>query len=128
MELLLYAVPIALALGAMAIGIIRVSSRTWLPLAIGFGTLAGSAFGCYAISMGKSGHYLAGLIGALFAMLLGLCAGAIGTGVILRWLYQQFQRGVAKQMVTIYSPPSRPWDIAIYVLLSLAGLILSAIE
>lgn len=128
MEFLLYAVPIALALGALASGILRMSARSYLMLLIGIGALAGSALICYEISTTKTGGYLAGIIGALFAMLLGLCAAAMTAGAVLRWLYEKFQQNVAKQMVTIYNPPSAPWDTGIFVLLSVAGLILSAIE
>ncbi len=121
MEVVWLVVALTVALTA-TIGVLRASACSWRPLALQLALLLGSAGLCYLIGEGKTGGYLAGIIGALLCILMLIAAGGLALGVVGRWLFGRLSPSDPRQ------PPAANWDM--WLLGGAAGLavVLSALE
>lgn len=65
-------------------GASRVAARTWAALALGLFMLLAVGGACLMIGQSKTGYHLAGLTGAVLALLLFIAAAAVLLGAALR--------------------------------------------
>ncbi|WP_104492739.1 hypothetical protein [Paracoccus denitrificans] len=104
-------------------GAARMGSRSFAVLAQGLVALLVSAGLCYLIGSGKTGGYLAGIIGAVLSLLMLIAAAAVAAGALLRWLYDRLRPPAPARV------PLRPaWDLMGVGALSALAVILSAME
>lgn len=122
--ILAYAV-IAVVVGAgVWTGATRMAARSFRPLAAMVGMLLTGAGVCWLIGAQQTGSYFAGLIGTLMAMLLGLAAGCVAFGAMLRGIHDATRRTVSDPM----APMARRWDILACGALALAAVVASLLE
>lgn len=128
MEILVYLVPVLLALGAASSGWMRIAARSYLPLMVSLFAVCLSAGGCWLIGATKSGSYLSGIVGTLLAMLMGVAAIGLVTGAVLRVLHERLHLRINTAPAAARVAPSRPWDTMALTALSVIALGLSAME
>ncbi|RJL11884.1 hypothetical protein [Paracoccus siganidrum] len=127
-DVAVFAVPAVLALLAAWSGWVRVAARSfgWL-----LGALAVFGLGaivCWVISEGKTVGYLAGIVGIIMMILMGVGAAGMVVGALLRWGYELFQRHVAGRPVTRHASFAKPWDVIAFAIVAGIAVMLSAIE
>ena len=128
MELLVYLVPLLLALGAASSGWMRIAARSYPPLMVSLLAVCLSAGGCWLIGSTKSGSYLSGIVGTLLAMLMGVAAIGLLAGAMLRILHERLHLRIKNAPAAGRVAPSRPWDTMALTALSGLAMALSAME
>lgn len=108
---------------AAAIGILRAGARSFRVLGGELALLLGAAWLCYLIGDGKTGGYLAGIIGALLSLLLLIAAGGLAAGALLRWVHDRL-----RPPPVLRAPFSQPWDIVGLGCFAALAVVLSALE
>lgn len=128
MDYLVYLIPVLLAIGAGASGWMRAAARSFGPLALSGFLIAASAVLCWLIAAQKTGSYLAGLLGTLLAVLMGVAfAGLIG-GAVLRGGHEILCRRIKGYPAPGRDAPARPWDVMALSALSVIAVGLSLME
>lgn len=129
-------VALVVALG-LWLGWRRAMARAWVALFPGLALLLVSAGGCYLIGQGKTGGFLAGIVGTLLSILLLILAGALASGAAAGWVNLRLR--AASRLPDRSQPPSttttqppdasvRSWDMWLLGLIALAALLLSLAE
>lgn len=80
---------VALVAGMAAwFGAARAAARSWAALGFGLIMLLAAAGICWIIAEGKTGGFLAGIVGAVFTLLSLIAAGAVVAGAALRLIHE----------------------------------------
>lgn len=127
-EIALFTVPTVLAFFAAWAGWARAASHGFGGLLGGLAVFGLGALVCWIISEGKTGGYLAGIVGIVMMMLMGVGAAGMVVGALLRWGYELFQRHVAGRPVTPHAPFGKPWDVIAFAIVAGIAVMLSAME
>ncbi|MDF3605603.1 hypothetical protein PE067_05250 [Paracoccus sp. DMF-8] len=120
-DVLIVAVPLIAALTGAIYGYRRCGARQWGWLAGGIAGVLLAAGICYVTGQGKTGGYLAGIVGTVMAMVALIMAAAILAGAMIRGTHELIAR---PPRLT----PSGPAGAAVLGLLSIAMILISAAE
>ena len=123
MEVALFAVPAVLALFAAWSGFVRVAGRSFGWLIIALAIFGCAALACWSIGEAKTSGLLAGIVGAMMMLLMGVGAAGMVAGALLRWGYERLRGPAAGNLA-----PDWPWDIALLGALAGIAVMLSALE
>ncbi|MDT1061559.1 hypothetical protein RM190_06780 [Paracoccus sp. CPCC 101403] len=104
---LVWAVVIFVALGHLWIGYRRAAMRSWRQLGAALAVLLAGALVCQLIGEGKTGGYLAGIIGFMMMLLLLIAAGSLALGGLIRLGLE----AAGRPRLTVVALPW--WDLAV---------------
>lgn len=108
--------------GCATLGALRAAARSFGALAGGLALLLAAAGACYLIGDAKTGGYLAGIVGALFCLLLLIAAGALALGAAGRWLWDRWKPSEPRPR------PAGNWDLWLIGVFAALAVGLSAAE
>ena len=120
-----YAVIALVVLAGVWTGATRVAARSFRPLLTVLALLLAGAGACHVIGAEKTGHAYSGLLGALMTMLLGLAAGSLALGAMLRGLHDVTRRRVPADPVAPLVPA---WDLWGFAALTAVAVLAALLE